>query len=504
MNKMNWLARAVTLGLTAAVVLAPAASMAQQLGDKKSVLGQEKRTPGTNGGVPGTWVEYTEYVYRYAPPVQKALDAYKEILGADLTADDLAGIRTKLDNGTLTIDQLKQQLTEAKGLLSFNSDLAKEWHSREFDLNKLRSAFGKTGGWVDGLANNATKASTYQSWRNSGYDPNHIEGIGGDGISILGQSSRLLRLAELMESGVLPGGKFQVQGLFTHYATSRFPTTTAYYAPAMGGAWGTDHGRGSWSDILYYVKPGMSSDEIQRAIYLWYGQAWGHALKIDIKNATAAQLREAAQMIYKSAVSTGSPIALDLSGNNRIGVTGRSTAQVRRDENAFVAEGSVKFDLFGNGKPIRIEWMNPENDALLVDDRKGEVTKAANSDGVISGRHLFGNAGGFDNGYIKLALILMEHNRLASADNKDVKFMTALRGQALNGLKAWVDSNRDAKVQPGELRSLDSLGITEVEVFPKKVKNAMGEELIQSTYVEQGKRKLAEDVWFAIDPAEKK
>jgi len=502
MKRMNRLAQAVTLGITAAVVLAPMASMAQQLGERRSVMGQEKRTPGTNGGVPGSWVEYTEYVYRYAPPVQKALDAYKEILGQDLTEGDLAGIRAKLDNGSLTIDQLKAQLTEAKGLLSFNPDLAKEWHSRDFDLNKLRSNFGNTGGWVDGLANNANKASTYQAFTGGVWNTANVEGYGGDGISILGQSSRLLRLSELMESGVLPSGKFEIQGLFTHYDTARFDTTTPYYAPVMGGLWGEDHGRGSFSDIMYYVRPGMTADEIQRAIYQWYGAAWGNALKIDIKNATAAQLREAAKLIYQSAASTGSPIALDLSGNKRIGVTGRSTAQARNAKHTFVADGAVKFDLFGIDKPIRIEWMSAENDALLVDDRKGEVTKAANTNGVISGKQLFGNAGGFDNGYIKLALILLEYNRLASTD-KNIKFMTALRGQALDGLKAWVDSNHDAKVQPGELRTLESLGITEIEVFPKKVTNSAGETLIQSTYVEQGKRKLAEDVWFAIDPAEK-
>lgn len=488
MNKMNWLARAVTLGITAAVVLAPVASMAQQLGERKSVLGQEKRTPGTNGGVPGTWVEYTEYVYRYAPPVQKALDAYKEILGVDFTANDLAGIRAKLDNGTLTIAQLKAQLTEAKGLIAYNTNPVAEWHSRDFNLAKLRAAFGNSGGWIDGLAANATKASMAGSSYWFG---------GGDGMSIIGQSTRLLRLAELVESGVLPSGKFDIKGIFTHYAGNGFDNTTPYYHPLNAtNAYGENHHNGSWSHIY-------SLGTTEADVYRWYAEYWGYGLEIDVRTATAAELKEAARLIYKSAAETGSPIALDLSGNSRIGVTGRSTAQVRHADHGFTTAGSVKFDLLGIDKPIRVEWMNGENDALLVDDRKGEVTKAANSDGVISGKQLFGTAGGFDNGYIKLALILTEYNRLASADSKDFKYMTALRGQALTGLKAWVDGNRDAKVQPSELRTLESLGITEVEVFPKKVNNAVGEVLIQSTYVENGKRKLAEDVWFAIDPAEK-
>lgn len=486
MYKMNWLSRAMTLGIVAAVVLIPVSSMAQKLGDRKSVLGQEKRTPGTSGGQSGTWVEYTEYVYRYAPPVQKALDAYKDILGVDLTADDLAGIRTKLDNGTLTIDQLRQQLTVAKGLLDSNPEPAKEWHSRDWDMALLRGKFGLTGGWVDGLADTSRAADYpkgYQSiWHGSG-----------DGTSIIGQSTRLVKLAQMMESGVLPAGKFQIKGIFTHYVGTFHPNNSPYYKPFP---YTGQYNGGDWAAIY---SQGTSDAEV----YKWYSQYWGYGLQIDIKNATPKQLMEAAKEIYLSAGSTGSPIALDLSSNNRIGVTGRSTAQTRHRDHTFVADGSVKFDLFGVGKPIRIEWMSSENDALLVDDRKGEVTKAANSDGIISGKQLFGNAGGFDNGYIKLALILTEYNRLASANDKGFKYMSALRGQSLDGLKAWVDGNRDAKVQPHELRTLDSLGITEIEVFPKRVKNAMGETLIQSTYVEQSKRKLAEDVWFAIDPAEK-
>lgn len=484
MKKMNWLARAVTLGIAAAVVLAPATSMAQQLGEKKSVLGKETRTSGTNAGVSGTWVEYTEYIYRYAPPVQKALDAYKEILGLDLKESDLAGIRAKLDNGTLTIAQLKAQLTEAKGLLASNSDPVLEWHSRDWDMALLRANFGTTGGWVDNLPANS-RAADYPKGLHSLWDG------AGDGTSIIGQSTRLLKLAQMMESGVLPSGTFDIQGIFTHYVGFN-PNNSPYYSPMpYTGA----YNGGDWNAI--YSQGTREAD-----VFRWYSQYWGYGLKIDMKDVTAAQLRAAALQIYKSAGSTGSPIALDLSGNNRIGVTGRSTAQTRHVDHTFVADGSVKFDLFGINKPIRIEWMSGENDALLVDDRKGEVTKAANSDGIVNGKVLFGNAGGFENGYIKLAMILLEHNRLASAD-KNIKFMTALRGKALDGLKAWVDRNRDAKVQPDELLTLESLGITEVEVFPKRVKNASGEMLIQSTYVEQGKRKLAEDVWFAIDPAEK-
>jgi hypothetical protein len=481
MNRSGWSARLARAALALSIVSAGGA-----IATERVEKGPITRTPAVQNGQDGMWVEYTEYVYLYAPLIQKALDLYKEILGVQLTENDLAGIRAKLENGTLTLDQLRKQLLEAKSLLAYNPDPVAEWHSRDFDLNKLRAAFGNSGGWIDGLPGNATMASLAGSsyWHG-----------GGDGMSIIGQSTRLLRLAELMESGVLPGNTFDIKGIFTHYASSAFNTTTPYYSPLNAtNVYGTNHGNGSYSHIY-------SLGSTEADVYRWYAEYWGYGLQIDIQDATAAKLREAAQLIYKSAISTGSPIALDLNGNNRIGTTGRSTAQVRHDQNTFVREGSVLFDLFALGKPVRTEWMNTENDALLVDDRTGEVTKAARTNGVISGKFLFGNAGGFDNGYAKLALILREQNRLAST-SKNFKAMVTLKGSGLNGLKAWVDSNRDAKVQPGELHTLESLGITELEVFPKKVKNSFGETLIQSYYVEKGKRKLAEDVWFALDPSE--
>lgn len=488
--QLNRLVRALSLALSVALVAAPVSAAT------KVMTGPATKTPEARNGMKGFVSEYVEYTYESI--ADRLKDIYTKELGGDWSGQDFSNLFDRIKNGQLTYDQITAQLQEAKGLLAHNADWAKEWHSREIEPDKLRAAFGASGGWIDNVSGTATKAGLYQAWINAGVPAQNVEGNGGDGMSILGQSSRLLRLAELMEAGILPSGRFDLQGVFTHYVNPNMASFTSPYFSAL-----TDRDRnaagGSWADILSLVQQGSNADQTQRAIYEWYSEVWGQAYKIDMKDVTAAQLREAARAIYKTAASTASPIALDLSGNNHIGVTGRSTAQVRHDLNRFVREGSVLFDLLADGKPIRTEWMNEEQDALLVDDRKGEVTKAALGDGVITGKHLFGNAGGFENGYIKLAMILMEHNRFASAGKAKPVVQTALRGSALDGLKAWVDRNRDAKVQHDELLTLSSLGITEVEVFPKKVKNTMGETLIQSSYLANGKRKLAEDVWFAVD-----
>ncbi|HEY9899493.1 MAG TPA: hypothetical protein V6D00_09955 [Pantanalinema sp.] len=491
---LNRLVPALSLALSVAVLAGPASAAT------KVMTGPATKTPETRDGVKGSWHEYVEYTYESI--ADRLKDLYTKELGGDWSNEAFSALIPKIQGGQLTFDQVTAMLRESKGLLASNPDWAKEWHSRDIEPDKLRAAFGLSGGWIDGVSGTADKATLYQAWINAGVPAQNVEGQGGDGLSIMGQASRLLRLSELMDMGILPSGRFDIQGVFTHYMNPNMASyTSPYFAPL------TDRDRnaagGSWSDILSLVKAGSNADQTQRAIYEWYSEVWGQAYKIDMKDVTSAQLRAAAQAIYKTAASTASPIALDLSGNNHIGTTGRSTAQVRHDLNTFIREGSVLFDLLADGRQIRTEWMNQENDALLVDDRKGEVTKAAQGDGVITGKLLFGNAGGFENGYIKLAMILMEHNRFASAGKEKPVFQTALRGSSLEGLKAWVDRNRDAKVQPGELLTLSSLGITEVEVFPKKVKNAMGETLIQSSYLQDGKRKLAEDVWFAVDTDEK-
>ncbi|MNK57097.1 hypothetical protein D3C87_761470 [compost metagenome] len=140
------------------------------------------------------------------------------------------------------------------------------------------------------------------------------------------------------------------------------------------------------------------------------------------------------------------------------------------------------FDLDGDGRKERIEWM--AGDGMLVDDRDGGASASAASDGEIDGRRLFGDEGGrYANGYQKLQQL-------------DTNGDGRLNGSELDGLKVWVDDG-DAKLEEGELTSLAELGITEIVTQMTEQVNASGERLMRSTYVQNGESKISEDVWFA-------
>src|SRR5690606_19729265 len=90
----------------------------------------------------------------------------------------------------------------------------------------------------------------------------------------------------------------------------------------------------------------------------------GSRNRITVKDLTAAKAYEIALDLYQLASRTASPIAFDLNHDGKIGVTGKSSAKVRNYQNAFVAEGSVVFDLLGKGKPGRYEWLNGDGDGF--------------------------------------------------------------------------------------------------------------------------------------------
>lgn len=153
-----------------------------------------------------------------------------------------------------------------------------------------------------------------------------------------------------------------------------------------------------------------------------------------------------------------SPIAFDLNNDGKIGVTGPSSAQVRVDG---TIGDTVLFDIDGDGCLDRIEWLNGDGDALLIDNRDGLAI------GDMDGTRLFGDEGGlFANGYDKLEIL-------------DTNEDGVLTGDELNGLQLWVDDG-DALLRADELRNLSDFGITSVSVTEREVINGAGETLIQS------------------------
>jgi hypothetical protein len=150
----------------------------------------------------------------------------------------------------------------------------------------------------------------------------------------------------------------------------------------------------------------------------------------------------------------------------------------------------VQFDLAASGQKLQTGWVSP-GDGLLVLDR--------NHNGVIdSGAELFGTSTVLPdgskaaNGYA--ALKAMDSNGDGVISNKDAGWAD---------LKIWRDGNSDGVSQSGELVSLDSLGITKLNLAatPTSVMdngNWIG--LVSSFETADGKTHAMADVWFATQP----
>jgi hypothetical protein len=215
--------------------------------------------------------------------------------------------------------------------------------------------------------------------------------------------------------------------------------------------------------------------------------------------ANEAKLRAQRTMaLLASTYSYHDPIALDLNHNGKIDVTGKSAAKYRAKENeTFVKEGAVMFDLLGNGKAVRTEWLK-NGDGFLVDDTDGKTTKMIASGQKISCLNLFGDVDGHASGYFKLAG--MDNESKFAAKDPKVKLSEGfgiLKGEELKNLKVWIDDG-DGVANLAELKTLAELGITEIGAVPTMVtKN--GEILEQSYFVQNGKKYITQEIWFAQD-----
>jgi hypothetical protein len=115
------------------------------------------------------------------------------------------------------------------------------------------------------------------------------------------------------------------------------------------------------------------------------------------------------------------------------------------------AANGVKFDIANTGIPLQIAWTANANSAFLVLDRNGN--------GVInSGAELFGNftpqpVSAHPNGF--LALAQYDSNGDGVIDAKDPIY---------SQLRLWVDINHDGISQPGELHTLQEMGVYSISL----------------------------------------
>ncbi len=142
-----------------------------------------------------------------------------------------------------------------------------------------------------------------------------------------------------------------------------------------------------------------------------------------------------------------SPIVLDLDRDNTVD-TNRNIWTPHAPE--FFSERTAFFDLTGDERPEYCEWLG-QKAGLLV---------KPNADGTISGaNNLFGTAGGYSNGYEKMALTL-------DKDNNGL-----VEGEELEGLYIWKDNNGNAVCEKAELIPVKSLGIESISTSHKNFKS---------------------------------
>lgn len=141
---------------------------------------------------------------------------------------------------------------------------------------------------------------------------------------------------------------------------------------------------------------------------------------------------------------TVSPLVIDLDGDGKLEASGGQW--LPHAMSAQAASRRALFDFYGNGFPVEMEWVGP-NDGLLVKPM---------ADGRVDGTCLFGTATGYDSGWQQLAILDV---------NKDGK----VAGDELKGLAVWQDKNGDAIANAGELTTVQDLGIREISLKHTKM-----------------------------------
>ena len=177
-------------------------------------------------------------------------------------------------------------------------------------------------------------------------------------------------------------------------------------------------------------------------------------------------------------VDATSPIVFDLSGDGKITTTGQTTAWNKSGTTEI--GDTVDFDMDGDGDLETIEWLDGTGDGFLVDNRDG------NAEIDMNGSRLFGDQNGeFEHGYQQLAELDSNNDGTISGDETD-------------GLAIWVDDG-DAKLQDGELFTLEEMGLSEINLnLDENAEDEEGRDLFQSTATRtDGSSILTEDVWFA-------
>ncbi|MCQ2736323.1 MAG: hypothetical protein MJ234_03805 [bacterium] len=194
--------------------------------------------------------------------------------------------------------------------------------------------------------------------------------------------------------------------------------------------------RGTTSYWSYWTEVGKTDYTVNQSTSVAYQMIDGVMTKTITNTTTINSTRTDTN--YSQFHYDNDPLVLDINGTGKI--TAAKNEWLAHTPN-FYGEYASKFDFTGDGIADQCEWMSENPDAFLCMPKAGEIN------GVTE---LFGNLGGYANGFDKLAT-------LCDADGNGV-----VEGNELNGIMLWIDSNRNGVSDPGELHQLSEYNVTKL------------------------------------------
>lgn len=182
-----------------------------------------------------------------------------------------------------------------------------------------------------------------------------------------------------------------------------------------------------------------------------------------------------------SIVFTLSPLVLDLDGD------GVEVTKLGFEQTA----SHVYFDLDNDGFAERTGWITGGDGLLAIDkNNNGKIDNQA---------ELFGNTASFADGFANLKSYDSNNdNKITSADAQ------------WSQLRVWIDADGDGITDAGELKTLSSLKITQINlnavqtIGQEDLTNYNNENWIgaRSTFVIDGQTRAVDDIWFRHDQAD--
>ncbi|HGY1015955.1 TPA: hypothetical protein ACNUUK_004307, partial [Aeromonas salmonicida subsp. smithia] len=173
--------------------------------------------------------------------------------------------------------------------------------------------------------------------------------------------------------------------------------------------------------------------------------------------------------VYNSsnAIRRYDPLVLDLNGNGQIDAIASSTS-------------TIYFDFNGDGISEKAGWVGAQDGFLIFDD---------NGNGVVDGlSELFGSnqIDGFEE------LAQHDSNGDNKFDNLDSNF---------TGIRVWQDANQDGISQPSELKTLNELKITSIDLVSTPANTIVGDNIITAigSFTRNGEVHVAADIHLAVN-----